>query len=317
MWLLIASALAAAPVDLRVPLGGGGVVQIELSCGSLDVAGTSEGDVHITGAVPVEHFDVVPAGDRLVLDATVDSPNECATLSIRVPQGAVVEVDAGAANVAIASVRGPVEVQTLSGSVSVTGARRGVAIETISGDVGVVGPSDRVEVETVSGGCQILSVGPSVSAESVSGAIVVVAGTALERLEVSTVSGPVRVEGPIDGAGRLEIESHSGPVTVRLPPDADAGVTLETFSGHIRNGFGAEGTSAHEASQITLRGGRASVEVSTFSGDISLEPAVMAPVPPPPPLPPDGAGSPPSPPPPPPVIVVDPGKAPKPPKSPK
>lgn len=290
--LLVASALAGSSVERSLQLGPDAIVSVDMLCGNLEVRGGPGGAGRVSvRAGMADAVEIVGAEGRLVVDLT-DHRAGCADVKIAIPEGSSLEVDAGAANVSVIELRGAVEIATMSGSVTVRGGRRSVEIATISGSVYVEGPLPAVEIASVSGSLTARNVGPEVSVESVSGAIDISAGPPLERLDAATVSGPIRFEGRLVRTARGGVESHSGAVVLRIPADTTADVSLESFSGRIRNGIPTSVPTEEF-------GSKGLVEVSTFSGDITVDP-LGPPAPPPPAPPPVALGSEPPPPPSPP-----------------
>ena len=97
--------------------------------------------------------------------------------------------------------------------------------------------------------------------------------TSIRLLEgdVCSVSGNVRVKGPLAGSGRLDVEAVSGNVEVAVPADTSADFYLSSFSGSIGTDFGAQGEkedrySPAKSARFTLGGGGFQVNVETFSG---------------------------------------------------
>ena len=172
-----------------------------------------------------------------------------------------------------------------------------------------VGHDDDLSAEAVSGRITIDGVrAPRVDVEAVSATIVLTRVEA-RRVDVATVSGPVSFDGPLDAEGRYELESHSGSIRVTVPPGTGFDLEAESFSGslssnaaitmHLREGTAVSADSIAldvddtdpdnptiEAAapliqwgmnrngtrelEGTVGGGGARLELSTFSGDMTI-----------------------------------------------
>lgn len=173
-----------------------------------------------------------------------------------------------------------------------------------------VGHDDDLSAAAVSGRITIDGVrAPRVDVEAVSATIVLTRVEA-RRVDVATVSGPVSFDGPLDAEGRYELESHSGSIRVTVPPGTGFDLEAESFSGSLSSnatialrGGGEYGDLAVRANSIaiddtdpdnptveadapliqwsmnrngtrelegTVGGGGARLELSTFSGDMTI-----------------------------------------------
>ena len=172
-----------------------------------------------------------------------------------------------------------------------------------------VGHDDEISAEAVSGRITVDGArAPRVDVEAVS-ANVVLTRVEARRVDVATVSGPVSFDGSLDPEGRYELESHSGSIRVTVPPGTGFDLEAESFSGSLSSNAAItmrlrEGTAVSADSialdvddtdpdnptleaaapliqwgmnrngtrelEGTVGGGGARLELSTFSGDMTI-----------------------------------------------
>ena len=184
---------------------------------------------------------------------------------------------------------------------------RGRRIEVVSGDVRLASLARLVEVEAVSGALQLADVSSedALSAETVSGRLdmnrvraprlevasvsgaVALHAVESRRVEVETVSGSVTFDGTFADDGRYEFESHSGDIHLSVPNGSGFEIEAESFSGELRSGVPIRigvgdragdtvsgEVTVFERGSRSIRGlaggGGPRVELSTFSGDMSI-----------------------------------------------
>lgn len=140
-------------------------------------------------------------------------------LTIRLPEGVPVDVDAGAAGVRAEQTSGDLRLHTGSGRIE---------LRDVTG---------RLDLRSGSGGVEVTGArAAEVAVETGSGDVEVGMREAVDRLGVRTGSGQVAVELPDDGAPyAVRSETGSGDVTVQVAEDPAAPrvVELRTGSGDI------------------------------------------------------------------------------------
>ena len=97
--------------------------------------------------------------------------------------------------------------------------------------------------------------------------------------ELQSLSGEVTYDGTIARDGRYDFTSHSGTVRLLVPADAGISLTASTFSGSVNSRLPATlgptrdggGVRRGGRMELTINGGGARVNATSFSGDIVIE----------------------------------------------
>jgi DUF4097 and DUF4098 domain-containing protein YvlB len=303
---LAATGTAAADNTFEKTLSVGGHVRLELNNGSggVDIRGSGDGKVHISGKVTAG-WSVFGSSEKNIQDVVSNPPieqhdnvihigrngnmfkNISIDYKIEVPRDT--EIDAGVASggITMDNVRGPVkassasgyvhvyrvegdaQLNAASGSIEASGIGGILRVSTASGDVTVTDVKGDLKVSAASGSIRVTNPNDRVEASSASGAIEV--SGAKNDLKVHAISGSVSVTG--DPANHYwELKSVSGSVDIHVPPNASFLLTAETTSGGIRTNIpvileeqGKHSLRAH----IGASSGR--IEVHTVSGGVDVQ----------------------------------------------
>ena len=168
-----------------------------------------------------------------------------------------------------------VNVETVGGDITVKGGSGAVTLRSIEGEIIVENASGKVQATTVNDSIQVRGVSGDVVAETTNGDVVV-SNSKASSLEVSTVNGDVRFEGPTADKGLYRVTTHNGDIRVSLGQQANATVFVRTFGGDFSSDFPVtlpEGMSNRDGNKrfnFTLGGGSARVELQSFQGDIHV-----------------------------------------------
>lgn len=193
--------------------------------------------------------------------------------TITVPAKTTLELHGMSSDVEVTNVCGPVDINTMSGDIAIECVEGDARIQTISGDVSVGNVRGPVDISSTSGDVDLRDVRGVVAVQGVSGDI------SLSRIEsndvtAEVVSGEVNYEGRLVDGGRYKFAAHSGDVSVTVPATPNATFTVETFNGDFESDFQISlrpGTSIRGKNmEFTLGNGSARVQLSSFSGTISL-----------------------------------------------
>ena len=284
-----------------------GPVRLELNNGSgnVDIRGSADGKVHITGKVTAGWS--VFGGSEKNIQEVVDNPpleqkdntvrigknnynlrNISIEYKIEVPRDT--EIDAGVASggITMNNIRGPVRASSASGYIHVYQVERDTQLNAASGEIDVKGIGGVLHVNSASGDIRLADVKGELKASAASGAIRITnagdrvdASSASGSIEVSgasndlmvhAISGSINVAGDPSASRYWDLKSVSGSVDIRVPTNASFLFTAETTSGDIRTNIpvvleeqGKHSLRAH----IGSASGR--VEVHTVSGGVDVQ----------------------------------------------
>lgn len=286
----VAPAFAGTTINETRPLAADGQVRIENIKGRIVVRTWAKPQVRVTGSLGkgVEKLHI--SGDARSLDIQVKYPNsrggwnlwgrddnrtEPTILEVMLPQRASVDVDSVSAEVDVQQVAGrKLDVSSVSGNVVVTASSPGEAsFENVSGDTTMRITTGKVQAQSVSGDLRLSGgLTGEVDMESVSGNIEL-AAKALDRLEVSTVSGDATVRMALRPSGTIQGETLSGDLQLNLPRSIGAKLHVESFSGDISSPSGHVDREEHgpgKSLEATLGDGRGRIDLESFSGNVRI-----------------------------------------------
>ncbi|MCY3735647.1 MAG: DUF4097 family beta strand repeat-containing protein [Gemmatimonadaceae bacterium] len=274
--LTTAAASAQGTVDERMAADPRGKVEVGNVAGRVQVEGWEQHEVAVTGTLGrgVKEVRLERHGGTIEVEVVHDSRFERfrdhgeARLVVQVPRASEVEVECVSADVVASGLTGDLEVDAVSGDVTVDVASAAVHAGSVTGDLELRSTRGFVKAGSVSGGIGVRLVSGEVVLESVSGDIEARVDS-LEKGRAESLSGDLRFEGDLAAAGRLKLDTKTGDIELRLPGQVSAEVELEVFSGDVESDFGSGGQDPGDWN-LTLGGGGARIEASTFSGDIEL-----------------------------------------------
>jgi len=263
-------AAAEQPVDETRPMEIGGSISIQTVAGDIDIRAWDKPEFRLTGEL---------AGDEQHLDIRGDAGNwrievEEARgdwrwpwgrgagggtyLELSVPASALVSARTVSGELDISGLSGDwLRVTSVSGNMAIETANAEYEIETVSGDTTIRGDGGRLDAETVSGDIDARGITGHAIAETVSGDFNLLA-TAVNELDMSSVSGDMELAVTPSPDARLQLESHSGTIDLILPADTRFRLDFDSFSGDLENEFGQDNDGA-------LR-----IEAETFSGTVRI-----------------------------------------------
>jgi DUF4097 and DUF4098 domain-containing protein YvlB len=207
-----------------------------------------------TGPADKVHFtthvlDPMATGDEQVADYTLDVPTG-SSLEIRNPQG----------------------------KVSVQGIQADASIESVGGDIAVADYSGNLSVRSVGGDIEVLRSSGRVEAYSITGNLHFVSPTTT-KLRGSTTSGRILYEGDFMDRGDYILSAYSGDLDIVCPPSASYELSAKTVKGKVVNTLpmthrrqSASPLGSSSSLLGTYNTGRATVELTSFSGTIRIRP---------------------------------------------
>ena len=285
--VLSQAAAAEQTHNKRATIAPDATIDISNVQGSVNVTAWDKNEVELTAVLESDK-------DRLEFEATErqvrikvqrpdhrryhddDDDEDDATLTLKVPKGARLNVDTVSADIAVNGVRGEQRLASVSGLVETKAYDQPVALHSVSGDINLTGSNGKAEVRTenVSGTTTVTGIRGSYDGEVVSGDIEATVAAA-ERLNVETVSGDIDVHAELTSAARVEMESVSGTIGLTVKPPVNADFDIESFSGEIESCLGTEARDRSKygpGSELdyTQGSGGARVIIQTLSGDINI-----------------------------------------------
>ena len=95
------------------------------------------------------------------------------------------------------------------------------------------------------------------------------------NVDVTTVNGDIRFDGPPAPAGRYRITTHNGDIIITVPETSNATFIIRTYQGDFGSTLKVTGPPRGEArlgrrQTYTLGSGSAEFEIETFGGSIRL-----------------------------------------------
>jgi len=270
--------------DITVTGGGGDEVSIEVV---KRARGTSDADA--TEQLKLVNVEISERAGRVDVRTRYPdrsersgrrSINVSVTYTVTAPAGTGVTARSISGDVSITGIKGSVDAESVSGEIRI---QQGVLVErakSISGDVEIDGVSvdGTLEASSVSGDVRARNVkARRVELGSTSGDVGV-SEVSCETADLRSTSGGVEYTGAFLKGGRYVFRSHSGNVRVAVTGDVGFELEASTFSGSIDSELpitiGGQSGSSRRASRRSVRGvygdGSASVELTTFSGDVII-----------------------------------------------
>jgi hypothetical protein len=207
-----------------------------------------------TGPAEKIHFDAhlldpsLPSGEQVV-DYTLDVPAG-ASLEIRNPRGKTI----------VEGMQSDASVQSVSGDISVRDFSGHLSARSVAGDIEVIKPSGNVEADSITGNLHFVS--PTTT-----------------HLRANTTSGHILYEGDFTGRGDYILSAYSGDLDIVCPTSASYELTAKTLKGKVINTMpmthrreSASSQDARKSLLGTYNSGKATLELTSFSGNIRIRP---------------------------------------------
>jgi DUF4097 and DUF4098 domain-containing protein YvlB len=285
-----------------------GPIRIELTNGGGDSQITTGpvGEVRVHGEIQVrawsdktgqQRVDAIQSNPPVTQDGSLiriggsswRSKDVSIDYTITVPVDAEIRATTGSGDLEINGLKGPANFTTgsgdikafrIAGDVQVTAGSGAVELSEIGGQVQVTAGSgditlDRIggdiRLQTGSGALEVTDPGGKLEANTSSGDITIRGGAADIRTHSS--SGDVSVVGNPGANNYWDFHTVSGDVVLQVPPAASFRLYARSSSGEIQSEVpvSMEGTSGKHEFRARIGDGKARVEVTSSSGDISLK----------------------------------------------
>jgi len=268
--------------DITITRGGGTSAVIE----AIKTARGASAD-EAREILALVQVDIVERGTRA--EARVRYPGEelrrqnrrnldvSVAFNIAAPEGTRIIAKSISGNINARDINGALTLETVSGSVRILSAARTATGRSISGDIEIVdtkidGP---LEAGTVSGTVRLRNMSArSITLNTVSGDLDIDNITA-DRVGGQAISGTITFRGDLQPNSRYEFTSHSGSIRLAIPPSSGFQIEASSFSGSINTDIpvtmgGAQPGRRGRGLRGTAGGGGATLDLTTFSGSISI-----------------------------------------------
>lgn len=240
--------------------------------GTVLVRGWDKAQVHVVYTLASPRVDVdseltpeTGAAERInfytrLMDAALPSAQQAADFTLDIPSGAALEIRNPQGKIIVEGMQADTSLQSVSSDVSVRDFSGHLSIRSIAGDIEVIRPSGILEVDSITGNLHFVS-------------------PATSQLRASTTSGHILYEGSFNGRGEYVLSAYSGDVDIVCPVSSSYELTAKTLKGKVFNTMPMthrrQSASPPEASQSllgTYNTGRATLELTSFSGNIHIRP---------------------------------------------
>ncbi len=189
---------------------------------------------------------------------------------LTVPTWMALDVGGMYAEISIDGTRAAVKAQTLEGNITLRGGADQVTLTTVNGFIDVSGARGRVHLNSVSEDVRVSDVEGELVIEAVAGDVDLRRITS-RSVDAQTVSGDVTFEGRFAEGGSYLFTSHSGDVTLAVAEGSSATINVASANGEVSSSFDLRSERQSRRRQsYRLGGGSATVDVETYSGDLSI-----------------------------------------------
>lgn len=198
--------------------------------------------------------------DTHLLDPALPADEQMADYTLDVPVGATLEIRNPQGKIRVEGMQADATVQSVGGDISVRDYSGHLSVHSVAGDIEVIRPSGNVDAYSITGNLHFVS--PNTT-----------------RLHGSTTSGRILYEGDFADRGDYILSAYSGDVDVVCPPTASYELSAKTLKGKVVNTMpmtrrreSAWPRGASNSLLGTRNAGKATVELTSFSGSIHIKP---------------------------------------------
>jgi DUF4097 and DUF4098 domain-containing protein YvlB len=277
------SAIAEQNLSKRATVDPNVNVDVSNIQGSVTVTAWDRNEVELTAHLESDR-------DRLGFEAStrqvrvdVERPDrrryreeDDATLTLKVPKGARLNIETVSADITIDGVRGEQRLESVSGTVETRAYDEPLSLHAVSGEISVTGSGGKaaLKTENVSGTTIVSGIRGVYEGATVSGRIDA-SIAAVDRLQIETVSGDADSKAELAPSARGDMESVSGSLSLLTKPPVNADFEIESFSGELDTCFGAKPRDKSKygpGSELHFVQGKGGprVVIESLSGDIKI-----------------------------------------------
>jgi len=207
-----------------------------------------------TGPADKVHFETH------LLDATLPASEQGADYTLDVPSGASLDIRNPQGRIRIEGMQADASLQSVGGDISIRDYSGHLTVHSVAGDIEIIRPSGTVEAYTITGNLHFIS-------------------PATTKLHGSTTSGRILYEGDFMVRGDYILSAYSGDVDIVCPSLASYELSAKTLKGKVINTMpmthrreSASPLGASNSLLGTHNTGKATVELTSFSGNIRIRP---------------------------------------------
>src|SRR5439155_23676285 len=106
--------------------------------------------------------------------------------------------------------------------------------EAIDGDIHIAGSPSWLRAKSASGAVTFRGASSDAGISTVSGPVKIEGGV-FERTKIETVTGNVSFNGRLDRSGTFDFDTHSGSIDIAIPDKTSASFSVVTIAGSITN----------------------------------------------------------------------------------
>lgn len=198
--------------------------------------------------------------DTHLLDPTLSSNEQGADYTLDVPLGASLEIRNAQGQIRVEGMQADATIQSVSGDIWIRDYSGHLSVHSVAGDIEIIRPSGNVDAYSITGNLHFVS--PSTT-----------------HLHASTTSGRILFEGDFMNRGDYILSAYSGDVDIVCPPSASYELSAKTLKGKVINTMpmthrreSASPLGSSNSLLGTRNAGKATVELTSFSGSIHIRP---------------------------------------------
>lgn len=273
-WFMVATAAAGAQFDRTIPATQGSRLDVRLYGGEVIVRVWDRNEVRVRAThFRTDEIDLRTIGQIVQVRARARAGAPHAIdVEIDVPAWMDVAIAGTYVDVSVSGTRAPVKAETVRGDVAVKGGAGNIALKSIEGDVVLEGGEGRAELSAVNNGVRVTGWKGDLFAETVNGSVTL-ESVQSTSVEVGTVAGDIRWDGPMASQGHYQFATHDGDIDVTVGERDNAAVSVRSFDGHFRCAFPVkvpDEPARRRRFSFVLGTGTARLDLETFRGTISL-----------------------------------------------
>jgi hypothetical protein len=268
---------AQKKVERKIALGMEGSLRIHNMVGSVVVRGWNKDTVLVRAALGVGdelHMGGGYTGAKMFVESTDERNPKPTRLEVWVPTRVRLWVKTATAGIDVSGVSGGLDLYVVSGSIDVVGSPRELNAEAIDGDIHIAGSPPWLRAKSATGTITFRGTSADAALSTVSGPIRVEGGI-FERAKIETVTGNITFAGQLVRSGSFDFDSHGGTVDIAIPEKTNASFAVVTIAGKIDNRVSRTRPIAGRfgrGQELTTEAGDggARVSVRTFKGPVTL-----------------------------------------------